>query len=440
MEKNILIIDDNQKLCESLSANFVDIGYNVFIASTTKESVQIINTREIHAIILDLKLGSENGVDTLVEIQDHKYFIPVIILTGFATVDTAVKTLKIGAFDYLKKPISFAKLRASVDAALAYSTRDSINISGEKNADKIITRNRKTEIVCDRAIKLSNTDFPILISGESGTGKEMIAALIHRNSQRKSEKMLRINCAAFAESLLDNELFGHEKGAYTGADSVFMGVFERADGGTLFLDEIGDMALSIQAKILRTLQNNEIRRLGGSETKSINVRFIAATNKNIPKMVETGKFRQDLFFRLNTGYLRLPPLRERKEDIPLLIEDFLSRIDGRNPAKKKIMSQEVIEFFYSYTWPGNIRELINVINYSATIAVSNSIKLSDLPPYLTDEYEEDINNNKSIEEQEKSLILKALNETNNNKSEAARILKMNRKTLYNKLAKYNLSI
>jgi transcriptional regulator with PAS, ATPase and Fis domain len=292
--------------------------------------------------------------------------------------------------------------------------------------------------LCGKAKKLAITNLPILITGENGTGKEVVADFIHRHSARHLQKIVKINCAAFPETLLDNELFGHEKGAYTGADMAFKGVFERAHESSLFLDEIGDMPLTIQAKILRTLQHHEIRRIGGEDTITVDVRFIAATNRRLKELIESRKFREDLFYRLNAAILHLPPLRERKEDIPLLAEHFLSEYAGANAGTAKELSEEVLETFFEYHWPGNVRELKNALNYAAAISSGSVIGRDDLPPHFAPISPQEAISENIREDTEKTLILKALHKVNYNKTKAADLLKMSRKTLYNKLEKYGI--
>jgi two-component system, NtrC family, response regulator AtoC len=286
-------------------------------------------------------------------------------------------------------------------------------------------------------MKLADTDLPILIVGESGTGKELVADFIHQNSSRKVYNLEKINCASLPETLLDNELFGHEKGAYTGADAVFKGVFERAHNSSLFLDEIGDMPLAIQSKILRALQNNEIRRLGGKDTLEIDVRFIAATNKDLQSLIHENYFREDLFYRLNAAMVSIPPLRKRKEDILLLVNHFLEEIYRENKQSRASFSEEVESLFNEYSWPGNIRELKNVVKYAATVTNGTIIYLKDLPPYLFNNSSEygALNIKDNVE---KELIIKILKETNFNKKRTAEILNICRKTLYNKMEKFGI--
>jgi transcriptional regulator with PAS, ATPase and Fis domain len=302
---------------------------------------------------------------------------------------------------------------------------------------KIITQNSYMIELYNKAKRLAAADIPILIYGENGTGKELIADFIHANSPRMIYKMIKINCATFPEHLLDNELFGHEKGAYTGAEISFKGVFERAHKSSLFLDEIADMSFSIQSKILRALQNKEIRRLGGSQNINIDVRFIAATNKNIERLLAEKRFREDLFYRLNAATLELLPLRQRKQDIPLLVNHFISEFNETSMKNVIGVTDEVLNELGLYDWPGNIRELRNVIQYAFAITSKQLIGIEDIPKniFTTDKVSKSCN---LREETEKRLILNVLRQNDNNKTKVAGILNMSRKTLYNKMKKYGI--
>lgn len=434
MKKTILVIDDKIKLCETLTRTFKQLGYQTFSATHGKEAIRLFSNHSIHVVLLDIMLGEENGIDVLKQLLLFRKNVPVIMITGHASVDTAVQSLKLGAFDYVKKPLDLEQLVKVVENAIKQSATHLIC----ERLPQINTRDPRMLEVCDNAKKLATTDLPVLITGENGTGKEVIADFIHANSLRGSRKMLKINCAAFPETLLDNELFGHEKGAYTGADSLFKGVFERADESSLFLDEIGDMPLTIQAKILRALQNHEIRRLGGNHTITVDVRFIAATNKDLNKLIREERFREDLYYRLKAAVIHIPALRERKDDIPLLIEHFLSEYSQPHSTPLKQISEAVLETFFQYQWPGNIRELKNVIHYAATVSPRNFIDLEDLPPdfQLTPQQTAPEN---IREEMEKNLIIKMLQKTDYNKKKTAEILNMSRKTLYSRLKKYGIS-
>lgn len=442
---NILLVDDKEGIYSVMRENFEFTGHTLLYSASQNECLKTLNSQKIDVVLLDIMLGQDNGVETLKLIKKRLPDLPVIMITGYATVETAVLTMKLGAFDYLKKPLKFERLSQLTEKAY-----DTSRIKKENKALKermiedlppLSSLNPHFSETISRARKLASTDFPLLIQGENGTGKELLVDYIYRHSNRVAEKLNKINCAAFTESLLDNELFGHEKGAYTGASSSFKGIFEQSDNGTLFLDEIGDMPETIQVKILRVLQNQEVRRIGGDATTKINVRFIGATNKNLEKMISKGDFREDLYYRLNTAILRIPPLRERLMDLPALTNYFLTDFSRKNNQDLKTLSPEVDSLFKQYKWPGNIRELKNVLNYAATICSSNLIGLIDLPPsirfYESDSAEE--NAFSLRENQEMELIKKTLSLTGSNKSESARILNMSRNTLYQKMKKYGIA-
>ncbi len=446
MNATILIIDDQVTVYKSLARNFTYLGYQTLHAQTGQAALDLLARRPVHIVLLDIMLGKESGMDLLDRIVQRRQDLPVIMITGYGTIGTAVQSIKVGAFDYVTKPLDFEKLAELVEHALkasmpAEQSRAAATSAGS-HPMRLTTRNSKLLKLWEKAQKLAATDLPILISGEDGTGKEILADTLHLASARKAQPIIKINCAAFPETLLDNELFGHEKGAYTGADSGFKGVFERAHGSTLFLDEIGDMPLTIQAKILRALQNREIRRIGGEQTITVDVRFIAATNKNLQELITQKAFRKDLFYRLNAAVLHVPPLRNRKDDIPLLVNEFAAEYARIHAAPLKTVSPAVLDAFVDYDWPGNVRELKNTVNYALAIAARAVIELDDLPPNLPpgEPLGELVGEPDNLREDlEKNLILKMLQKTNFNKKQTAKMLKMSRNTLYNKLDKYGIS-
>jgi two-component system, NtrC family, response regulator AtoC len=442
MSKIILIIDDNLKLCKSLCRNFQSRNYSCYHAQGGSDGIKILNEYKVDVVLLDVMLEKESGLDVLKKIISLGKNSAVIMMTGYGTIETAVQSIKMGAFDYIQKPIKIDKLAIIVDNASRLRKLKDDNDDLKKRISaysNIVTQNQTMIELCKKVKKVAASDFPVLISGESGTGKELFADFIHANSPRANKHLQKINCASFPESLLDNELFGHEKGAFTGADSVFQGVFERSNDSSLFLDELGDMPLSIQAKILRAIQNQEIRRLGGKKTIKINVRFIAATNKDLHLLMLEKKFREDLYYRLNTATFYVPPLRKKKDDILLLMEHFLKNFKDSQSLKPKRLSDEVTKTLLNYDWPGNIRELKNTIVYAATVSSSEIIDVKDLPPAFSKE--DLMKSDGSIRENiEKNLILKTLKEAYYNKKRAAAILSMSRSTLYAKMQKYDIPI
>jgi DNA-binding NtrC family response regulator len=438
----ILIIDDNVQLCKSLAQNFNQLGYKSYLATNSKEAIHTFSNNSIEAVLLDIKLGEDDGINTLMRLLEIKNRVPVIMITGYGSIESAVQSLKIGAYDYVQKPLDFDKLLNIVEKAVESSNLEIENRHVRERlveySPRLISQDEHMKEMLNKAKRLACTDLPVLIIGENGTGKEIMADYIHTLSQRSCRKMVKINCAAFPENLLDNELFGHEKGAYTGADSAFKGVFERADGSSLFLDEISDMSSAIQAKILRVLQNCEIRRIGGDKTIKINVRFVAASNKDLENYIELKRFREDLYYRLNAASISIPPLRARKADIPLLIDYFLQEFATYNSKDIGGVSEKALHILCAYSWPGNVRELKNAVNYAAAISVKDVIGVEDLPTYLSQGTEEQYSYN-IREETERNLIIKMLKKMDNNKKKTAEILNMSRKTLYNKLEKYGLS-
>ena len=442
MRNEILIIDDNVKLANSLARNFEQLGYATHTAACSGEALPILARGAARVVLLDIVLGDEDGLAVLEQILATHPGLPVVMITGYGSIESAVTSVKLGAFDYVQKPLDFNKLLKIVENAVKLGDLEEENSSLRDRimelSGSIVTRNPELLAVCEKAKRLAATSISVLIHGENGTGKELLANLIHNSSTRASRKMITVNSAAFPDSLLDNELFGHEKGAYTGADSRFIGIFERAAKSTLYLDEIADMSLPTQAKILRALQNQEIRRIGGNEDHQDR----RAPHRPPPTGTWPGssmrrRFRQDLYYRLNAAILQLPPLRERRDDIPLLVHHFLTLFSKENAKQVSNVSSVAMARFMDYDWPGNVRELKNTINYAATMAVSDSIRLEDLPASLMEakgpEGEESM-----IEEAEKRLILRALRETGYNKKKAAAILNISRKTLYNKLKKYEI--
>ena len=442
MGTGILIVDDNAKLCRSLIQNFDQLGYQCHYALNSAAAFETLSKNKVGVVLLDIVLGTEDGMQVLDRLLAFDPKLPVIMITGYGSIETAVKAVKSGAFDYIQKPLNFNKLLNIVENAIKMASLANENQHLKDRivelSDRIITQDRKMIELCNKAKRLAATDIPILITGEHGTGKELLANFIHNNSRRSAHKINSINCAAFPESLLDNELFGHEKGAYTGADGTFIGIFEKADKGTLLLDEIGDMAPATQAKILRTLQNNEIRRIGGNQNITIDVRFIASTNKDIKRLIEEKRFRKDLYYRINAATLHVPPLKERLNDIPDLVNHFLDMFSNNNAKEVRSISDDVLKCFLEYNWPGNVRELKNTVNYAATISTTDCIRIEDLPASIIDSEIEAFACN-IREETEKMLIIRMLRQAGYNKKKAAALLQVSRKTLYNKLKKYGIS-
>lgn len=461
MEK-ILIIDDESFICENVERILSDEGYQVCSAASGREAREVVLASDIDLALLDLNLGTENGIDVLKSLKEIDPDLLVIIITGYGSVESAVDALKLGAFHYMKKPFKADALRVIVKLALQTQTlkREVRNLkrAGGFHPGRfpmIGTSAAFTEVVNQVREIARIPSSTVLITGKSGTGKELVARGIHELSERRDAAFVAINCASLPASLLESELFGHEKGSFTNATSRKPGLFEEAHLGTIFLDEIGEMDMSIQAKLLRVLQERTIRRVGGLKDISIDVRVIAATNRNLQDNIVNGNFREDLFYRLNVFPIHIPPLRERTEDIPVLASYFLdsfSRSFGRNFSE---VSQEAAELMKQYPWPGNIRELRNVIERICIMKSGPSLLPEYLPPEIlgiTQTQTVAINSTgktpvsldiangleEAVAELEKSLISSALKQTKGNVLQTASLLKIPRGTLRYKMDKYGL--
>ncbi len=436
LSNKILIVDDNIKLSRSLARNFNLHNYHTHISLNKSEALSSLKSGNYSLIILDIMLGDESGLDLLNEIRGKGDSTPVIIMTGHATVDNAILALKYGAADYVRKPVKFSSLLDTAEKALKKTAQVS---SSEEMEGEFVTVNRHLLEELEHVRKIAATDIPVLISGESGTGKEIIAEMIHSFSDRSGYRMEKLNCAALPETLLENELFGHRRGAYTGASESYRGIFERSDKSTLFLDEIGDMVLSTQSKILRALQNQEIRAVGSENLVKINVRFIAATNRDLGELIKKGEFREDLYYRLNAGHIFIPPLRDRVEDVPVLLDYFLSYFSPEN-GKGKTFDDYSKEILLSYKWPGNVRELKNMVQYCIAVSKKDIIGEEDLPRQITEKTAKNssLGEGNLMQFMEKELIEETLRKTGFNKKKAAALLNISRTTLYQKIMKYEI--
>ncbi len=428
MGRQVLVVDDNEDIFKSLRINFTDCGFVTLWSRDGAGALALVNDQNPDIVLLDLSLGAENGIDVLTDLQRLRPGLPVVIITGYGTFETAVKAMKLGAFDFLSKPLDFDKLLAIVQNALRLSSSTE-PASGDMD---FLTDSPEIQALCRRARKLAATPIPILITGESGTGKEVLAEYIHQHSPRRDKPFVRVNCSAFTDTLANAELFGHEKGAFTGAVDRHIGYFEEADGGTLHLDEIGDMGMANQAKILRVLEEGKLRRIGGVRDVPVDVRIIASTNKDMEELIEAGMFRQDLLYRLNAVLLYLPPLRERPADIELLGRHFLRQI--ANGDQPKTFSPEAWEYLRVHAWPGNVRELRNLVRVCAVVTEADVIEMKDLPAILS----RPTSRSGRLNDIERDAIAKALAEANGNKSLAASRLGITRRTLYKKLERYDI--
>ncbi len=382
MFPSILIVDDEPSILQSLSGLLSDEGFDVMIAGNGYEALKIIDTDSPDLVLLDIWMPGIDGIETLKEIKKENPHIQVIIITGHGTIESAVKATKLGAFDLIEKPLSIDKVIVAINNALNFRRLEEENrYLRKKTIEKHSINGNSPPIAAlkEQIAIVAPTDTWILITGENGTGKELVARTIHHLSSRADQPLIDVNCAAIPDELIESELFGHEKGAFIGATAKKIGKFELAGNGTIFLDEIGDMSLKTQSKILRALQEKQFQRVGGSRILSVNVRVVAATNKDLEKEIEKGGFREDLYYRLNVIPMEVPPLRNRGEDIPLLVETFLDESAKHNRSKTKSMSHEAIELLCNYSWPGNVRELKNLVERLFIMVEGDIIDVSDIP-------------------------------------------------------------
>jgi nitrogen regulation protein NR(I) len=453
MAARILIADDELNIRKVLSATLRREGYEVLTAKDGAEAIELLGSGKVQVVVTDLKMPRGDGIEVLQYVQHHRPQIPVIIITAHGTISNAVEALKSGALDYITKPFDKADLIQTIAKAVRTESLASRNLQVEPDAgrDRMIGRTPAMRAIYEMIDKVADTPSTVLITGESGTGKELIAAALHERSQRAPRPFIKINCAAIPRELMESELFGHEKGAFTGAVSSKPGRFELADGGTLFLDEIADIPIEMQVKLLRALQEGEIERVGGLTTQTVDVRLVAATNRDLQQQVEQGRFREDLYYRLAVVPIRLPPLRERAEDIPLLVEHFIAKYNARLDRQIRGIQAEALELLKSHHWPGNIRELENAIERCILFSDGPEIGPADLPeellpvtagaveaPGLEGEQSLKAIVKRKTAELEKDLIVAALAETAGNVTQAARRLKISRKSLQNKMKEFGL--
>ena len=381
MSDHILIVDDEKGILDALSAVLDDEGYTVSTAENGSEALKKIKDDTPSVILLDVWLPDIDGLEILREIRSAYPGVAVIVMSGHGTIETAVRATKLGAYDYIEKPLSMERVHLIVKHAIEQQRLELENVQLKGRIEKwyeIIGESPSMRSLKEQILVVGRSNSRVLITGENGTGKELIARSVHRASQRANKPFIAVNCAAIPETLIESELFGHEKGAFTGAVSVQRGKFEIADSGTLFLDEIGDMSLNTQAKVLRVLQEQEFQRVGGTRNIRVDVRLITATNKNLSDEIKKGAFREDLFYRINVIILNAPPLRDRKEDIPLLAEHFLNEVIREQGLKDKRLTDQSIELMKGYDWPGNVRELRNLMERVAIMTAGDRINPADL--------------------------------------------------------------
>ena len=446
---SLLIIDDEPIAIKNLTHLFTKDGYNVTARSSGSGGFKALEEQKFDVVITDLKMDKVDGMGILKQAQTLDPDLPVIMLTGHGSYDSVVQAMKKGAYHYLTKPYQLDEIREVVKHALELVRLKRENkklksyLLEDKSGPQIITQDPQTLRLLDTMKQLAPSDCSVIISGESGTGKELAARFIHANSQRKDAPFIAINCGALQEELLANELFGHEKGAYTGANSSHQGLIETAEGGTLFLDEISEMSLNMQVKLLRVLQENEVQRLGGTKVYGINVRFLAATNRDLELEVAEGRFRQDLYYRLNVIQIHLPPLSERQDDIPLLAYHFLKKHASKMDKEVDDFIPEVMDTLCQYGFPGNIRELENLIERAIVLSTERTITLAQLPSSLTEHSVSVMRFNKNklptLEEQELEYIQWVLNKCGGNRTKAAAILGIDRVSLWRKIKKHQIN-
>jgi DNA-binding NtrC family response regulator len=438
-KEHILVVDDAPQTLEVIQRNLTLHEYVVFTAPSVEEAIRVLESTPIDLVITDLKMPRVSGLDLIRHIRENYKNTEVMMITGYATIEGAVTAVKTGAEEYLAKPFTDEELMSSVKRVL---NKHRANKSGNGKATKkpkakygLLGESKNMQEVYNDISKVASTSANILITGESGTGKELVARAIHYNSERSSAPFIPVNCGGIPESLLESELFGYIKGAFTGADVTRAGFFQTADGGTIFLDEVSETSLSMQVKLLRVLQDKEVCMVGANRAKRVDVRILAATNKDLLNQVKKELFREDLFFRLNVINIRVPPLRERREDISLLVNYFANKYSGEFRIASPEFSNKALNVFENYNWPGNVRELENVIQRLIVMADDNLIDAPDLPSLMRFSALRETGFTRTLAEVEAEYIRNVLSSVEGNKAKAARILGIDRKTLREKLKK-----
>ena len=451
-KNTILVVDDDNAHRVMLKALLGSWGYDIDEANDGSVAIEKVQEGPFDLVLMDIRMLKVSGIEALEKIKILNPAIPVIIMTAYSSVETAISTLKKGAYDYLTKPLDFDKLRLTIERAMEHTLLKEENrllretLGKHFDRQNIIGRSTVMVRLLETVAQIAPSEATVIISGESGTGKELIAGAIHFNSSRKDGPFVKINCAAITETLLESELFGHEKGSFTGAERKKKGRFLQAHHGSLFLDEVGEMPPTMQVKLLRVLQEREITPVGSEQTLKVDVRLIVATNRNLAGMISDGTFREDLYYRLNVVNLELAPLRERQEDIPLLVQHFLNHFSEKNHKQISGYTPQAMDHLIRYEWPGNIRELMNVVERGVILSRSEYLDENDIPfVEKSGAGESDaplfplaITGDVPLEEVEKAAILKTLESAGGNKSEAARRLGITRRTLHQKLKKYGV--
>jgi DNA-binding NtrC family response regulator len=446
-QERILVVDDDANIRNGLKRTLEPLGYEVLTAENGFSALKILEDGRLHLAFVDLKMGGMDGRELFTRVHERLPHLPVIIITAYATIEDAIHLIKEGAYDYVSKPFDVDKVLIKISAALEKGRLveqvDQLRheVTEKYGFSNIVGRNHAMRKIYELVERVAYADAPVLITGETGTGKDLLAKAIHFHGARRDKPFIKVDCASLAPTLLESELFGHERGAFTGAVAQKTGRFEMADGGTVFLDEISNMELSLQVKLLRVLQDNEFERVGGTKTIKVNIRLISATNADLEKLVEAKKFRKDLYYRLKGVSLHVPALRERRDDIPLLATHFFRHFKDKTKSKAEGISPEALEKLLKYSWPGNVRELENCIEQAVVISRHRQITTADIPlPISRVELDKTGKSlDETLAEMEYRMICEALQKAGGNIESTAKILKTNRTTLYSKLKKLGIS-
>jgi len=444
----VLLIDDDFNLSKVLSYQLEKNGYTVATANNGKDGLDLFNKQDYNIVITDIQMPNISGIDVLRRIRKENEKVIIIIITAHGSVENAIEACKLGANDYLTKPFGQEQLLFIIEKTLKIQQLQDENVllkqevAGKYKFDNMVANSARMQEVLKLTMQVARSNATVMIEGESGTGKELVARAVHYNSTRKAKPLITVNCPSIPESLIESELFGHVKGAFTGAIKDRKGQFLQADGGSIFLDEIGDLREDLQAKLLRVLQEQEFQPVGGSKTVKVDVRIIAATNRNLEQLVKEKKFREDLYYRLSVVPIRIAPLRDRKEDIPFLVDFFVSKY---SEGRKFKISSEAIKILQSYEWPGNVRELENIIERILALAVDNEISITNIPEHISGRFYEPSGTTINIPEEgialdalERMVIKEILQRTGGNRSKTARMLQIPRHVLLYRLKKFGL--
>lgn len=443
---SILFVDDDQQILDVVSTYLGRHQYDVDTVDNGFDALEKIKLKDYAVVFTDLIMPDISGLDLLKNVKESNPSTEVIIITGYGTIESAIEALKCGGYDYLQKPINLERLKILIERIAEKRKLELENVLIKRrlkdrfNYDQLVGKSPKMQNIYEIIDRISTGSPTVLIQGESGTGKELVANVIHQNSVRRDRPFIPINCGAITEGLLESELFGHVKGAFTGAIKDSIGLFKAADGGTIFLDEIAEVPPSLQVKLLRALQERKIRPVGSTRESEVDVRVIAATNKNLEEAIKNKSFRQDLYYRLNVIWIQMPPLREIRDDIPHLAAHFVKKFSKDSPREVTRIAPEAMNLLIQYDWPGNVRQLENVIERAFALGSGDVIEVPDLPPEVRGSQQQTHHspNSLNIADNEKNLILRALQQTNGNKAEAAKLLGINITTVYRKMEKYHM--